>query len=87
MEYAFLIDVCRRKIGCQDENYTHPEVYSTFVKAKNYVDRVVQDISHRYPDAKINYKENNVIGFMSVSVSYDGGHQFIQYNIKTAGVV
>jgi len=86
MEYAFLIDVCQRAIGSQDENYTHPEVYSTFVKAKNYVDRIVQDISHRYPDANITYKEN-VVGFMSVSVLYDGGHRFVEYNIKEVEVV
>lgn len=86
MESAFLIDVYKRAIGHQDEYYTIPAVYSSFVKAKNYVDRVVQDISHRYLDADIKHTEN-VVELMSVSVLYDGGHRFVQYNIKEVGVV
>ena len=89
MESAFLIDV--RQIAIidhQDENYTQSAVYSTFVKAKNYVDLVVRDISHRYPDANITYEENVVgLRLMSVSILYDGGHRFIRYTIKKVGIV
>ena len=81
-ESAFLIDVCKREIGCHDEDYTIGEVYSTFDKAWNYVDRVVKDISHRYPDAVMRNKSDDVVCGV-----YDNGKQFIQYTIREVGVV
>lgn len=82
MESAFLIDVCKRGIGCLNEDYTIGEVYSTLDKAKDYVDRVVKDISHRYPDAVMSNSSEDVVYGV-----YDNGNRFIQYTIKEVGVV